>query len=225
MSVVALKPFQKAARAAHAWEREELDHYVEPTWIWERLFARASFRPGMSMLDPACGFGRSVDAACRAGMRGHGSDVVPRWESVTARPQGSFRVCDFLGGPWPPFVSPEWQRPDVVAMNPPFKQARAFVGRALEISAGLVCAILPSGYVQGRANAAWLAGTPLLRVLFLCPRPSMPPGHVILSGGKATSGKNEFAVFVWLKGYDGEPGLGHLLRDAPVPAPAIQAAE
>lgn len=53
-------------RSSHVWEREANDWYVEPPWTAERLFATPVFSTVMTILDPACGMGTIVEAACAA---------------------------------------------------------------------------------------------------------------------------------------------------------------
>ena len=45
----------------------------------------------------------------------------------------------------------------------------------------------------------------------------MPPGHVIMEGGRPGNGTTDYAVFVWLKGYDGPPLIDWLYREPAVP--------
>lgn len=202
-------------RESHLWERETNDRYVEPAWVSERLFATRGFTRGMTVLDPACGFGTIVEEAHRAGLHGLGSDIVRRWE---ARAQlfpsvGIYREGDFLNGEWPVQDTPGFRWPDAIVSNPPFKHAERFAELALERAISVVALLLPANWVQGAKRSRWLASSPLHRVLFVCPRPSMPPGHVILAGGKPGNGTTDYAIFVWLKGYQGEPQIGWLRRD------------
>jgi hypothetical protein len=74
--------------------------------------------------------------------------------------------------------------------------------------------LLPANWVQGDKRSRMLAGTPLRRVWFITPRPSMPPGHVLEAGGKPGNGTTDYAWFVWLRGYDGAPEVRWLRRDA-----------
>ena len=65
-----------------------------------------------------------------------------------------------------------------------------------------------------RLNAArWLASTPLSRIYLLSPRPSMPPGHVILAGEEPGGGKQDFVWLVWDHEHQGLPELHWLCRD------------
>lgn len=208
------------ARQSHIFERQAEDWYCEPAWVWQRLFERKGFVRGMTVLDPACGLGTCVEAARAAGMHALGSDIVPRWQAHAALPAmpHSYEVSDFLKrsfteGGWPVRQTAGWQFPDAICSNPPFKHAREFAELALQRTAGSVCLLLPTKWIQGAERARWLETTPLHRVLFLCPRPSMPPGHVIVSGQKPGSGTVDFAIYWWLRGYDGAPQVGWLQRD------------
>lgn len=204
-------------RKSHVWDRQAEDWYVEPSWVWQRLFARPAFIKGMTVLDPACGLGTCVEAAKAAGMYALGTDIVPRWEARPDRQgvyeESNFLLPDFREGGWPVHQTAGWQFPDVIASNPPFKHAREFAEHAIRRSVGSVCLVLPAKWIQGDQRARWLAGTPLQRVLFICPRPSMPPGEVIVSGRKPGNGTVDFAVYWWLRGYEGAPQVGWLHRD------------
>lgn len=181
---------------AHLWARHPQDWYVEPEWCSERLFAVESFHG--AVIDPACGSGRIVRAARAAGLEAYGSDLV-------ARSPECANVVDFLTAPraYPNIIS-----------NPPFGIAEAFVKRALDVTAGKVVMLLPTKWVQGDKRSRWLATTPLRKVLFITPRPSMPPGPVIEAGVSPGGGKEDFAWFIWLRGYDGTPECGWLRRNA-----------
>ncbi|TFZ55568.1 hypothetical protein E4V01_21845 [Methylorubrum sp. Q1] len=199
------------ARQSHIFERQAEDWYCEPAWCWQRLFERKGFVRGMTVLDPACGLGTCVEAAHAAGMQALGSDIVARWEAVPGR-QGAYWLSNFLTG-FPTRSGDGWEFPDIIASNPPFKDAEAFATLALQRAQSMVCLLLPSKWAQGERRARWLATTPLQRILYLCPRPSMPPGEVIVSGGKPGNGTVDFSIFVWLHGYDGEPQVGWLHRN------------
>ena len=207
-------------RRSHMFERQAEDWYCEPGWVWHRLFERKGFVRGMTVLDPACRLGTCVEAARAAGMHALGTDIVPRWESNVAR-HGTYGLSDFLlpdgaEGGWPFEPTPGWRYPDAICSNPPFKHARTFAELALQRTGGSVCLLLPTKWIQGAERARWLDKTPLHRVLFLCPRPSMPPGEVILRGEKPGNGTVDFAIYWWLRGYDGAPQIGWLQRDGAI---------
>ncbi len=180
------------AEQSHIWERQEHEHYVEPEWCSRRLFEVERFE-GV-IFDPACGFGRIVEAARAAGYRAHGEDIVHRGFPDTA-------LCDFLkqAGCYPNVVS-----------NPPFDQFRAFAEHALHKAIGKVAMIW---LVRTLPAARWLKDTPLARIWLLTPRPSMPPGEVITRGEKPGGGKQDFCWLVWDRAHVGAPSIGWLHRD------------
>ena len=152
--------------AAHIWNKEPDGFYVEPEWCSVRLFEIESFDG--TIWDPACGIGRIAEAARRAGYRTIATDIVDR-----GCPQFD-GALDFLEdcGRIPAAN---------IVTNPPFTQCDQFVHRALELVPGKIAMI----WLARRLNAArWLQDTPLARVYLLTPRPSMPPGRVILAGEK-----------------------------------------
>jgi hypothetical protein len=55
MTEILIEPRPKAA---HLWERDAADFYIEPAWCAERLFAVEKFEG--SVIDPACGLGTIV---------------------------------------------------------------------------------------------------------------------------------------------------------------------
>lgn len=175
------------ARAAHPWERDEHDFYIEPEWYSRRLFDEERFVG--RVYDPACGTGRIVQAARDAGLQAEGGDIVDR------NPDFWHHHSDFLARC--PVTT------ENIVSNPPFKHAEAFVRRALANATGKVAMLLPTTWRCGDERSRWLETTPLYRVLDLTPRPSMPPG----------GGTKDFSWYIWLQGYSGEYRGGWLRRD------------
>jgi hypothetical protein len=190
---------------AHVWEREANEHYVEPEWCSERLFAEEDFSPGI--WDPCCGFGRIPDAAVKAGLYGIGTDILDRGYRDFAG------AVDFL-------KTDKFRGPNIVC-NPPFNIASHFALHALSHEGTQKVAMV---FPTARLNAAhWLRGTPLVRVWLMTPRPSMPPGHTITAGEKPGGGKMDFCWLVWLQGFQGDASIKWLRRDAI--SPAVRALE
>lgn len=183
---------------AHLWARHPDDWYVEESWVDRRLFEDEPFEGSIS--DPACGLGRIVEAARAAGY----NDI--RGEDKVRRSMFCDRVVDFLSD------EPPDQRPDNICCNPPFGSAREFVIRARKIARRKVAMILPLSWISGDRRSRWLERTCPRRVLIITPRPSMPPGPVILAGLKARGGRTDFAWYIWEKNYVGEPSFGWLRR-------------
>ncbi len=179
---------------AHVWAKDPLGFYVEPEWVGERLFAVEEFDGGV--WDPACGIGRIADAARRAGHAVVATDIVDRgYRHFSGR-------LDFLRADRP--------RAANIVCNPPYDDCNEFARRALKLASGKVAMV----WLLRRLNAArWLAETPLARIYLLTPRPSMPPGAVILAGEKPGGGTQDFAILVWDRGHVGPPEMHWLHRD------------
>jgi len=180
--------------AAHIWSKEPDGFYVEPSWVSERLFAVEKFDG--TIWDPACGIGRVTEAARRAGYRTLATDIADR-----GYPHFDGLV-DFLDCGRMPAAN--------ICTNPPFTVCDQFVRRALELVPGKVAMI----WLARRLNAArWLQNTLLARVYLLTPRPSMPPGQVILAGEKPGGGTQDFCWLVFSRAHKGPPELRWLHRD------------
>lgn len=187
----------KRAEKSHIWKREANEHYVEEMWCSRRLFDTEKFDG--SVLDPACGFGRIVEAASRAGLTVAGSDIVAR--------APMYPVEDYFTNT---------AMAENVVSNPPFKPFKAFALHALAHTTKKVALI----WQVPRLNAArWLEQTPLARVLLLTPRPSMPPGWAIMAGNmpngdKPQGGTQDFCWLIWDHSHTGPATVGWLKRDA-----------
>lgn len=204
----------KRAEQSHIFDRHPQDHYVEERWCDDRLFEEEEF--GGPILDPCCGWGRVLDAAVKAGHKIQGSDVVHR--AVWSFP---FRQINFVGTL---AVSDDirWiKRAGSCVGNPPFDQFQEFVNRALELEFDKIAFIW---LARRLAAAHWLRETPLRKVLYMTPRPSMPTGEHILKAErgeidpetgepfKVGGGKQDFVWLIFGAG-SGPPQLGWLHRD------------
>lgn len=216
---------------AHLWERHPDDWYVEPEWNAERLFEIERFpsHDGRTMpiiWDPSCGMGRIVDAALRAGYEAYGSDIAARWEDTRAR---MFRVAPFCRVQ--DFFTAELVfEPDWVISNAPFKHCHMrypsdppppYVVRALEVAKVGACILLPLSWIAGDRRVSWLREAGLYKVLVITPRPSMPPGPVILAGENPGRGEKDFAWFIFKKGHTGDWTGGWCDRDPGSAGPPI----
>jgi hypothetical protein len=179
---------------AHSWPRQADEWYVERPWVSRRLFDVEDFNRDLVLLDWMCGIGVTADAGKAAGYVVVTADVVNRGYPEC-------RIQDFRErGSVPPSV----------VCNPPFPLAQETVRHALKLGARKVAIVFP----VARLNAArWLQDLPLRRIWLLTPRPSMPPGEVILRGEKPGGGKVDFCWLVFEAGYVGRPELRWLHRD------------
>jgi hypothetical protein len=185
-----------AAENSHRWERETHEHYVEPLWCSQRLFQTVPFEG--SIWDPACGFGRIPYNAYRAGHR----DIFAT--DVVARGDGCRKEMNFLT------ADPVHYGAANIISNPPFDIFKEFALHALKLADRKVALIW---LVRTLPAAHWLRDTPLAQILFLTPRPSMPPGHVISAGEKPGGGKQDFCWLVWDLQHKGDATAGWLHRD------------
>lgn len=186
-------------RKSHLWARDEHDYYCEPKWCSERLFEVEKFEG--DIWDCAAGMGRIVNSALSAGLGAYGSDLVQRDVAHYAWAPIDFLRCT---KPWG----------QNIVSNPPFKIAEAFVKHALELAPKKVAMLLPANWVLGDKRSRWLELTPLARIYFITPRPSMPPGAVVEAGVEPGGGTVDFAWFVWSRGRIGPADVRWLRRDA-----------
>lgn len=192
-------------RESNLWEREANDWYIEPSWCSARLFEEEAFRG--NICDPACGGGNIIKSAKQAGFQTHAFDVVQRTDEIAPTIQD-----------WLTYSGPEF---DNIVANPPFglcddrkTKTYPFVEKCLAKALRKVALLLPANWLQGAQRSAWLERQPLRRVYFLCPRPSMPPGHVVASGAKPGNGTTDYAWLIFQHDYDGPPEIRWLRRAA-----------
>lgn len=186
------------------WARDPLDWYVEPSWTSARLFEQERFES--FVIDPACGLGTIIENAQRAGLSAHGTDIVNR----VGGDRHFFTEIDFFDPNW---IFLPFGDADSIVSNPPFRHADAFARLSITRARSKVALLLPATWHLGDKRSRWLETTPLRRIWNLTPRPSMPPGTHIEAGGKPGNGTQDFAWYVWLKGYDGPVETRWLRRD------------
>lgn len=191
-------------RRSHIFQRDVSDHYVEPEWTTRRLFAEEKFLG--PVLDPCCGWGRVIDSARAAGYEAFGSDIViraPRKKAFEFRRLNILSLHQDEVYNW-------WRRAKTIVSNPPFDQIEDVAQRCLALAetVALICPVrrLPAAHL-------WLEPTPLATVLLMTPRPSMPPGSHIRSGGKVGGGTVDYAWLIWRREHKGPPLMRWLHRD------------
>jgi hypothetical protein len=170
-------------RRTHIFEKAKHGHYVEPSWVSERLFEVERFAP--LIYDPACGWGTITKAAINAGYMAQGSDIVDRKRHHLG---GAFVKNDFLRD-GRAFTFREFS----IVCNPPFDHVEEFCRMACAVATkvAMIC-------LTRRLNAAhWLRELPLEKVYLLTPRPSMPPGSYLREGKAAGGGTQDFCWLVF----------------------------
>ncbi len=184
-------------KAAHVWERDPNDWYIEPERATVQLLRRETFTGWTH--DSCCGQGNIVRTLIAAGVTATGSDLVQRvdapWHMGTA---------DFLDGPMGCFGA------DNCVMNPPFYRAigaERAIRRALECVPGKVAVFVDARFLQGTARARGLWNDyPPSRIWTILPRLSCPPGTYLQAGGKAANGSSDWVWLVWDRA---RPVAGH----------------
>ncbi len=192
-------PIGRQPKDAGLWARHPDDWYIEPEWTSRRLFETERFEG--TIVDPACGSGRIVRVARSLGRTALGYDKVSRCIECAAEED---------------FLTTDYETDNIVS-NPPFglckKPDFGFVEQALHTAERKTALLLPLPWMTGADKGRYLQGTPLKSVYVLTPRPSMPPGPVIMAGQEPGGGTEDFAWFVWERGYTGAPSLRWLNRD------------
>lgn len=191
------------SRTSHIWARDPDDWYVEPEWCSEALFAAVPFEG--KICDPCCGLGRVLDAAAAAGYQTLGGDIRDRGASA----RHDFLQLDFFN----PQIALSAEN---IVCNPPYKFGDQFAQEAVARAERKAALLLRSGWANAASRSRWLEALPLRHVLAISPRPSMPPGRVIQSGKKVGNGREDYAWFVFERGYEGKPEFGWLRRPQPL---------
>lgn len=176
------------ARVANDW-------YVEPPEAVAALFAVERFEG--HILDPCCGIGTIPRVARAHGYRAAGSDLVDRGGRMAPGTRGG---VDFLATRRRPVEN--------IVSNPPYRNAEAFVLRALELARRKVAMLLRLAFLEGQERWRRIyQRLPPARVWVFRERVAMPPGE-LLDRIEREGGKIAYAWFVWERGFAGTPRLG-----------------
>jgi hypothetical protein len=198
--------FCGCVRQRETWERDPNDCYIEEHWVNNAMFAAVRLVGGF--VDPACGLGRIVEAGRAAGIYAIGSDLIARgWPGQTYS-------ADFLANDWAEEFALRHPMSGIanVVCNPPYKHAEAFMRIALAFAPRKVVMLLPAKWAQGDTRSRWLETTPLRKIWYLTPRPSMLPLAAVLADAKPRGGRVDYAWFEWDRAHVGAPTHGYLRR-------------
>lgn len=179
-------PRETTAKAAHLWERDELDWYVEPPVATRALLTVERF-DGL-ILDPCCGQGNIVSSCIEAGYRAVGTDIKRRTDAAWFSREMRFEDI------------PDRSVPNIIS-NPPFYRAQgteAFIRRAACAARSKLAVFVDTRFLGGQKRAAglWSELCPH-RVWFILPRLSCPPGEFLEGGNKASNGTSDWCWLVW----------------------------
>lgn len=96
---------------------------------------------------------------------------------------------------------------DGVIMNPPFKHARRFISRSLEI-APVVCAFLRITFLESARRRSFFESNPPRYVAVFCDRiESSKNAKFIKDDGKPEKSATLHSWFIWHRGYRGRPEI------------------
>lgn len=191
-SAAAGAAFSRAQTVDHQ-NREKDDFYPTYPAATRALLTVEQFDG--AIWEPACGDGAISDVLIAAGHRVVSTDLIDRGYGECPR--------DFLME-WAP------RAPHVVT-NPPFREARQFVDRALMLTrapGGKVAMFLRLAFLEGIERQRWFGNTPLARVWVMSLRVPMARGRQ--AEKDEGHGVIAFAWFVWEHGFHGAPQLGWL---------------
>lgn len=166
-------------------EREADDWYVDPTWCTELLLGAIEVKG--SVWDPCAGQGTIVAACTAAGLRAFGTDVNPKAPQIGE--------LDFMGE--------HRGAADNIIFNPPYRDAEAFIRRAIALARGKVAVLLQEKFPYSQGRYVLFKELPPAKVLFFSSRPSMPPGNLLRAGMKPEGGKINYLWFVWDRDHRG----------------------
>lgn len=171
--------------------RPALDFYPTPADAVEDLLRVEMFMD--PIWEPACGDGAISKVLAAKGYRTISTDVADYGFDGARR-------LDFLK----PFSVKN--SVGAVITNPPYKDAQAFVEKALTVSHGKVAMLLKLAFLEGQKRTDFYEKTPPVRVWVFRRRIQLTRnGEPMKNGGMIA-----FAWFVWEKGFTGKPTIGWL---------------
>lgn len=148
-----------------------------------------------TMLEPCAGAGHIVDVLKEYYPEAQidYSDIVSRREDVKGN-------IDFL--------KEKIGKYDIVITNPPFKYAKEFVNKSLEISNKYVMIFAKLSFLEGKGRVDWWKELPLKYVYVYSYRASpLRNGKDRDEKGKKWSSTMAFAWYMFEQGYEGEPTI------------------
>lgn len=171
-------------------ERVDNDFYATPPESTIALLEREVFEG--EVLEPACGAGHISEVLKSYGYKTISTDLVDRGYGVGG--------VDFL--------NTEIKKVDNVVTNPPFKYAKEFIEKALEVSNKKVAMFCKIQLLEGVSRQEMFMNTPLKTVYVFSKRQNpLRNGSPVDENGKKWSSTMCFAWFVWEHGYEGKPTI------------------
>lgn len=169
-------------------DRDKDDFYPTPAPATWALLRAEQFGP--VIWEPACG-----DGAISKVLTAAGHEVI----STDLNDMG-------FGEPRIDFLMEQRLLAPHIITNPPFKNAEAFVRKALDLGADKVAMLLRLAWLEGSERKCLFESTPLARVHVASRRLQMLRGGKMEKAGGGSM--IAFAWFVWDRSHTGAPTLG-----------------
>lgn len=172
-------------------ERQIDDFYATPEQTTRKLLDKIELKG--SILECACG-------------QGHISKVLKEYY-----PENKIISTDIVDRGYADeikdFLKDEFDNVDTVITNPPFKYAKEFVEKGLEVANDKVIMLLKIQFLESKSRKEFLENSPLKYIYVFSERQSTMKDGMPLNPltGKKWSSAFLLAWFIWEKGYEGEP--------------------
>ena len=175
-------------------ERVDNDFYATPPESTIALLEREVFEG--NILEPCCGQGHISEV-----LKDNGYSVISN--DLVDRGYGEHNE-DFL-------ESTDLEADNVIT-NPPFKYAKEFIEKSLEVTSGKVAMFCKIQLLEGVARREMFENTPLKTVYVFSKRQNpLRNGSPVDENGKKWASTMCFAWFVWEHGYEGKPTIEWLV--------------
>ena len=176
--------------------RVENDYYATPETATRELLNNFSFLNCETILEPACG-------------EGHICKTIQEWDS-----ENKFKITatDLIergfGEGNVDFLTEKFDNYDLVITNPPFKYAKEFVEKGLEVANKYVVMFAKLQLLEGIGRKDLFENHPPKYVYVFRNRVApLRNGSSVDENGKKWSSTMCFAWFVWEVGFKGEPTI------------------
>ena len=173
-------------------EREPNDYYATDPKAVEALLDREAFNH--HIWEPACGGGHISEVLRRVGYDVRSSDIINRGYADT-------EILDFLN-----LSDKDIDRPRDIITNPPYKYAREFVKKAINISSPntKIAMLLKLTFLEGKGRRELFDEAPPKYIYVFSSRTKCAKsGDFDGAGSSAVA----YSWFVWKVGFTGDPSV------------------
>lgn len=176
------------AGAEGKYKRETNDYYATPSSCTEALLDKESFKG--NILEPCCGEGHISKVLKENGFEVESNDLINRG----------------YGNSFKDFLNEDFEKYDNVITNPPFKYAKEFIEKALQVTNYKVAMFCKIQLLEGVNRRKMFKNAPLKNIYVFTHRQTpLKNGFTTKPDGKKWSSTMCFAWFVFEHGYTGKP--------------------